>query len=136
MKIASRFMSLPEAKLHYAGELTAPDQWTLEDRRALPAHKVLVDDDAHTELYISEEAAEVTLLTTRGSRALAWVAAIPHWMYFAPLRIRGEVWRQVVIWSSGIGAFLALLGIMLAFTQYGTRYAGVMRWHYVTGVIF
>ena len=29
MKIASTFMDLPQAKLHYAGELTEPDQWTL-----------------------------------------------------------------------------------------------------------
>src|SRR4030095_13149456 len=79
---------------------------------------------------------EVGLLTTRGSRALAYVAAIPHWMYFAPLRQNGPVWRQVVLWTSGIGAVLALLGLILAFTQYSTRYAGLMRWHYVTGVLF
>src|SRR5262249_15748414 len=36
-------------------------------------------------LYISETTGEVELMTTRGSRALAWVAAIPHWMYFLPL---------------------------------------------------
>src|SRR5216117_949288 len=136
MKIASTFMNLPQAKLHYAGELTEPDQWTLEDRRELPMHKIVVDDDRHTELYISEETAEVALLTTRGSRALAWFAAIPHWMYFAPLRQNGPLWRQVVLWSSGIGTVLVLLGIVLAFTQYSTRYFGLMRWHYVTGVVF
>ena len=136
MKIASRFMNVPEAKLHYAGELLEPDQWTLEERRILPAHKITVDDEAHSELYVSEATAEVALLTTRGSRALAWVAAIPHWMYFAPLRQNGPVWRQVVLWTSGIGTILALLGITLAFTQYSTRYAGLMRWHYVTGVAF
>jgi len=136
MMIAARFMNLPEAKLRYAGELTQPDQWTLEDRGALPAHKVFIDDDAHTQLYISEETAEVELLTTRASRALAWVAAIPHWMYFAPLRRRGQLWRQVVIWTSGTGAVLALLGLILAFTQYPARYLGIMRWHYVTGVMF
>ena len=136
MKIASSFMNLPEAKLHYAGELLEPDQWTLEDRRSLPAHKIAVDDDAHTELYVSEESAEVALLTTRGTRAFAWVAAIPHWMYFAPLRSNGPVWRQVVLWTSGIGAVLALLGIVLAFTQYSTRYVGLMRWHYITGAVF
>jgi len=136
MKIASTFMNLPQAKLHYAGELTEPDQWTLEDRRELPMHKIVVDDDRHTELYISEETAEVALLTTRGSRALAWIAAIPHWMYFAPLRANGPLWRKVVLWASGIGGVLALVGIVLGFTQYSTRYAGVMRWHYLTGVVF
>ena len=136
MKIAARFMNVPETQLRYAGELVEPDQWTLEERRTLPAHKVTVDDGAHTELYVSEETAEVALLTTRGSRALAWFAAIPHWMYFAPLRQNGPVWRQVVLWTSGAATVLALIGIILGFTQYFTRYAGLMRWHYVTGVLF
>jgi hypothetical protein len=136
IKIASAFADLPESRVHYAGEITEPDQWTLEDTRALPVHKVVVDDDAHTHLYISEETAEVELLTTRGARALAWFAAIPHWMYFRWLRSNGPVWRQVVLWTSGIGMILACLGIVLGFTQYATRYAGLMRLHYITGVAF
>jgi len=136
MKIASRFMNVPETQLHYAGELLEPDQWTLEERRVLPAHKITVDDPAHTVLYVSEETAEVALLTTRGTRALAWFAAIPHWMYFSPLRQNGPVWREVVLWTSGVATVLAVIGIMLGFTQYSTRYAGLMRWHYVSGVVF
>ncbi|HSU89170.1 MAG TPA: PepSY domain-containing protein, partial [Terriglobia bacterium] len=136
VKIASAYMELPESKLHYAGELNEPDQWTLEQRGDLPMHKISVDDESRTELYISEETAEVELVTTRGNRALAWVAAIPHWMYFAPLRAKNQTWRQVVLWTSGVGTVLALLGIILSMTQFSTRYAGLMRWHYVTGTIF
>jgi len=136
MKIAARFMNAPPTNLHYAGEVVDPDQWTLEERRILPAHKVTVDDGAHTQLYVSEETAEVALLTTRGSRALAWFAAIPHWMYFGPLRQNGPLWRQIVLWTSGVAAVLALIGIILGFTQYFTRYAGLMRWHYRTGLVF
>src|SRR2546427_5576252 len=136
MKIASGFMEMPESRLHYAGELNQPDQWTLEERRRLPMQKVSVDDDFHTELYVSEETGEVQLMTTRGSRALAWVAAIPHWMYFAPLRVKDEVWRQIVLWTSGVGAVLGLLGMVLAFSQFSSRYSGLMRWHYITGTIF
>jgi hypothetical protein len=136
IKIGSAFMDLPDTRLHYAGEIREPDQWTLEDSRALPMYKVVVDDDARTHLYISEETAEVELLTTRGTRALAWFAAIPHWMYFTWLRSNGPVWRQVVLWTSGIGMILTCLGIMLALTQYATRYVGLMRWHYITGVAF
>jgi len=136
MTIASRFMNVPPTELHYEGELVEPDQWTLEERRILPAHKISVEDAAGTVLYVSEETAEVALLTTRGSRALAWFAAIPHWMYFATLRQNGPVWRQVVLWTSGAATVLAVIGIILGFTQYSTRYAGLMRWHYVTGVVF
>jgi hypothetical protein len=136
MKIASAFMELPESKLHYVGELQESDQWTLEDRGQLPLHKVAVDDDFHTNLYVSEDTGEVALMTTRASRALAWVAAIPHWMYFAPLRSKDDLWRQIVLWTSGAGGILALLGIALSLTQFRTRYSGLMRWHYVTGTFF
>src|SRR5215471_13813429 len=136
LRIANSFTGLPAEKLGYAGELTEPDQWTLENRRALPMQKIVVHDDADTHLYISEETGEVDLLTTRGTRLLAWFAAIPHWMYFTPLRANGPVWRQVVLWTSGIGAILACLGLVLAFTQYATPYAGLMRWHYISGVAF
>src|SRR5215475_10552762 len=136
MKIASAFTALPETRLYYAGELNEPDQWTFEEAGALPMHRIVADDDARTHLYVSEESAEVEVLTTRGSRALAWFAAIPHWMYFAPLRQNGPLWRQVVLWTSGVAAVLAVIGIILGFTQYPTRYVGLMRWHYVTGVAF
>jgi len=136
LKIASSFMEMPESRMYYAGELNEPDQWTLQERRGLPMQKVIVDDDAHTELYISEETGGVEVMTTRASRSLAWFAAIPHWMYFTPLRVKGETWRQVVLWTSGVGALLALLGLVLGFTQFSTRYSGLMRWHYVTGTIF
>src|SRR5438128_4780668 len=132
IKIARSFMELPESKLRYAGELNEPDQWTLEQRRDLPMHKNSVDDESRTELYISEETAEVELMTTRGSRALAWVAAIPHWMYFTPLRVKAQMWRQVVLWTSGVGAVLARLGIILSMTQFSTRYSRLMALHYVT----
>src|SRR5438046_453755 len=136
LKIASSFMEMPQSRMHYAGELNEPDQWTLQERRRLPMQKVIVDDDARSELYISEETGDVEVMTTGGTRAMAWFAAIPHWMYFTALRIKDETWRQVVLWTSGAGALLALLGIVLAFTQFPTRYSGLMRWHYVTGAVF
>jgi hypothetical protein len=59
------------------------------------------------------------------------------------------LWRQVVLWTSGIGIGLALLGIVLGLVQLRvTRpfslarigsylpYSGWMRWHYVTGLVF
>ena len=57
-------------------------------------------------------------------------------MYFTPLRVKDETWRQVVLWTSGVGTVLALLGILLAFSQFSSRYSGLMRWHYITGTIF
>jgi hypothetical protein len=136
LKIAGDFMNLPPGQFTYTGEVSRPDQWTISEAGQLPMHRFSVDDGAGTVVYISERSGEVGLITTRGSRALAWIAAIPHWFYFAPLRLNAPVWRQVVLWTAGAGAVLLLLGLILAISQYSTRYTGLMRWHYVTGVIF
>jgi uncharacterized iron-regulated membrane protein len=140
--IASRFMNVPEDKVHYMDLITKPDQWTLTQGRRMPLHKLSIDDDSHTELYVSPRSAEVTVLTTRGSRALAWVSTIPHWLYFAALRSNTDLWWNVVVWSSGTGCVLALLGIVLGIVQFRYRrpvklpYSGLMKWHYALGLFF
>jgi hypothetical protein len=146
--IAAAFVRLPEDRLHHVGRVTEPDQWSLTLRQG-PMHKFTVDDEAGTQLYVSERNAEVTVLTTRGSRALAWVGVIPHFMYFAPLRLNQPLWRAIVLWTSGLGIALALLGIVLGIIQlritrpfsvkrFGSYlpYSGWMRWHYVSGLVF
>jgi uncharacterized iron-regulated membrane protein len=139
--IARLFMALPAERIHSEGILTEIDQWTIPQARFRPFHKFTVDDDAGTELYISEFSGEVTVMTTRGSRALAWVAAIPHWFYFTALRTKQQAWRNVILWTSGLGIISAAIGLVLGIIQYRRRpphipYAGWMRWHYITGIIF
>src|SRR5688572_13449980 len=63
------------------------------------------------QVYVSEQSGEVVQYTTTGSRLGAYVGAIPHWLYFTPLRKHGLEWSRVVIWSSGIGTLAALLGV-------------------------
>lgn len=143
--IGAKFVGVPESRVHHVERLTRPDQWTLTIRRGA-MHKFTVDDEARTELYVSERDAEVAAVTTRGSRALAWVGAIPHFFYYAPLRLNQALWRQVVLWTSGIGIFLALLGIVLGIVQLrkarpftlsrAVPYTGWMKWHHVTGLVF
>ena len=140
--IASRFMNLPEDKIHYVELVTKPDQWTLLQGRQMPLHRFAVDDEYHTELYVSAANAEVSVLTTRGSRALAWVSTIPHWLYFEGLRTKADLWYKLVVWLSGIGSVLALLGIVLGFVQFRYRrpvtlpYSGMMKLHYALGLFF
>jgi hypothetical protein len=148
--IAATFMALPEGQLHFDETLERPDQWTLGQSRQMPLHKFTVDDPLGTELYVSANLGEVTVMTTRRSRTLAWLGTIPHWFYFAALRNNQPVWYQIVVWTSGLGCVLALLGLILGVTQYrwsrprpvinrgttGIPYSGWMRWHYITGVIF
>ena len=72
-----------------------------------------VDDPDGTELYVSAELGEVTVMTTRKSRTLAWIGTIPHWFYFAALRNNQPLWYQIVVWTSALGCVLALLGLVL-----------------------
>ena len=144
--VASRFLQLPESALHYERTLDEPDQWTLLLRRALPLHKFTADDESATEIYVSPALAEVSLATTRAKRALAWVGTIPHWLYFTPLRVNQPLWYWLVVGLSSAGCVLAVMGLILGVTQFrkskpfrlsqSIRYTGLMRWHYVLGVVF
>jgi uncharacterized iron-regulated membrane protein len=144
--IASRFMDLPEDRIRHVATLTKTDQWTLGQSRALPLHKFRVDDDEATELYVQPLTGEVVTLTTRKSRGFAWISTIPHWLYFSALRDNQPLWYRTVVWTSGAVCVLAVLGLLLGFTQFRkTRpftlskaipYSGWMRWHYITGVVF
>ena len=148
-EVASRFMDVDSERIRYEELLTESDQWTISLRGQLPFHKLSIDDDRGTQLYVSPESGEVTLLTTRASRALAWVSAIPHWLYFTPLRVRQNLWTQTILWTAGLGCVLAILGITLGILQFKFSrpfrlsrirsyipYTGWMRWHYIMGLVF
>ena len=59
-------------------------------------------------MYLSAATGEVVQYTTTASRVGAYVGAIPHWLYFTPLRKHQPQWSTFVIWSSGAGAVSAL----------------------------
>lgn len=144
--IASRFVRVPEQRVTHVRTLTRTDQWTLGQNRALPLHKFRVDDADATELYVQEETGDVTALTTRRTRTLAWIGTIPHWMYYATLRNKHKVWYRFMLWTSGAVCVLAVLGLILSVTQFrktrpfrlakAVPYSGWMRWHYITGAFF
>ena len=151
--IASRFTGLPLDAVEYVRRLDEPDQWTLVERQQLPLHQLRIADAAGTALYVSPRTGDVVMATTRRSRALAWLGAIPHWFYFTALRANQPLWQAVVVWTATLGCLLAVLGLLLGVTQFrwrrrrgdagsrsdvGTRipYAGWMRWHYLAGAVF
>ena len=144
--IASRFAGVPDDRVAFTGTITRPDQWTLVQSGELPLHRFRVDDGQGTDLYVSPDAAEVTLITNSRSRALAWVGTIPHWLYFTALRTNQPLWYRLVVWTSALVCVVSALGLLLGVVQFRKRkpfslraaipYAGAMRWHYITGVIF
>jgi hypothetical protein len=144
--IAGAFMDVPVDRVRFAGTLTDVDQWTLLESRLLPLHKFSVADHEGTEVYVSAESASVVMRTTSRSRALSWAGVIPHWLYFTALRTNQPLWYQVVVWLSVAACIVTVLGLILGVTQYrrsrpfklsaAVPYAGWMKWHYVTGVVF
>lgn len=138
---ARLFTNRPAGELHAKEVLGSADQWTIAQSGLMPLHKFALDDAAHSELYVSGQTGEVALLTTRATRALAWISAIPHWFYFQALRNNRQLWRQIVLWISGLGIVSALIGLVLGVIQYRHRpphipYSGWLRWHYITGIVF
>ena len=144
--VASRFMGVPEERLRHVATIGSPDQWTLGQDSQMPQHKFRVDADAQEEIYVSPRIGEVTMITTRRSRMLAWMGTIPHWLYFAPLRTNRPLWFRTVVWTATLCCVLAVFGLILAVLQFRrTRpfrlaasipYAGLLRWHYIAGGIF
>src|SRR5687767_12901018 len=144
--LAARFIGVPESRIEFMHEVRRPDQWTLTLSRSLPLLKFRARDDAGTELYVSPRTAEVVLATTNRDRLLAWTGVIPHWLYFAPLRLNQPLWYSTVVYLSEIGVVMAVLGLVVGIMRFkptkpfrfmaSIPYAGWMKWHFVTGAVF
>ncbi len=148
-RIAAAWSGEPIDQARFQGALMEADQWTLMGGLApvRPLLKFAWPDGQ--EVYVSSVTAEVVQHTTRGSRIAAYFGAIPHWLYFTPLRKNGRLWTKVVVWSSGIGTVASLLGLIVGISLYspskrfrysGTPsslpYRGQKRWHLMLGLIF
>ncbi|MBV9742480.1 MAG: PepSY domain-containing protein, partial [Acidobacteriia bacterium] len=129
-------------------QVTKPDQWTVQAplRTLRPLWKYSFPDGE--QVYVSGSG-DVVQYTTTGSRLGAYLGAIPHWLYFTPLRVQQKLWANVVIWTSGIGTVIALLGLIVGVMMYspsakysfkGVRttipYKGQKRLHMILGLFF
>jgi len=122
------------------------DQWTVASTfdQHRPLHRIALDDDAGTELYVSSRTGEIVLDTTWRERFWNWPGAVLHWFYFEELRGRRELWRQVILWTSGVGIYVAVTGLWLGIDRLRLRkryptgkvtpYRGWMAWHHLAGV--
>ncbi|HLI83093.1 MAG TPA: PepSY domain-containing protein [Bryobacteraceae bacterium] len=150
LRSAARWTGQSGARAHREGPLTAADQWTVsgEYRDLRPLMKYIWPDGE--QVYVSSVNGEVVQYTTRASRLGAWFGAIPHWLYFTPLRRQGAIWNRVVVWASGIGTVASLFGLAVGLLLYSPRrrryrfprgpssipYAGQKRWHTIFGLLF
>ncbi len=122
------------------------DQWSLSTK--YDAHRPLylakVDDALGSHLYLSGNTGEVLIDTTRQERAWNWVGSVIHWIYFTPLRMQAEVWRQVILWTAFFSMLLVGIGFWLGINRIRikrpykhnrvTPYSGWKKWHHIIGL--
>ena len=91
------------------------DLWTAHQRFATwrPLHRIRLDDAAGTDLYVSSRTGEVVLDTRRWERFWNRLGVGLHYLYFAELRAHAPLWRQMVLWVSGIGMAVAFSGTVI-----------------------
>ncbi len=127
--------------------VTEPDQWTLGVRQQLPLQKYSFPDGQ--QVYLSEDTGQIVQYTTLSSRIFSHLGAIPHWLYYTPLRVNGKLWTNVVVWSSGIATLAALLGLIVGIWMLSPSqkyrhagqptsipYTGQKRLHTILGLFF
>lgn len=107
-----------------------------------------MDDDAHTQLYISAKSGNIVQQTTRKTRWAARCGAIPHWIYFKSLRLQKGLWVSVVAWISFFGILVSISGLIAGFirlrrkkkiskwTEYSPYKKFWYKWHHITGFLF
>jgi uncharacterized iron-regulated membrane protein len=123
------------------------DQWTVTRRfdPHRPLYKFSLNDDAGTMVYVSSKTGEIVQNATRVERFWNWLGAVPHWVYFTPIRKGGEFWRQAVMWLSGPLVIGAIAGLWIGILRLRVRrpysrgrmtpYRGWMKWHHVAGLV-
>ena len=130
-------------------KLEGVDQWTVSTNLSGLRPVWKFSWPSGEQVYVSEATGEVVQHTTTASRIGAYLGPIPHWFYVTALRRHGPEWSRVVIWSSGIGTFAAILGLAVAAFMYSPAkryrydgapsaipYRGQKRWHMVLGLVF
>jgi hypothetical protein len=147
-RIASAWAARPLAEAKKVS-VEEPDQWTVAGnfRNLQPLYKYSWPDGQ--QVYLNGNTGEIVQYATFAKRVAAHVSAIPHWLYYTPLRKHQPVWLKFMIWSSLIGTAGAMLGVIVAVWMYspkkryrldgqptGIPYRGQKRWHWIFGMVF
>lgn len=128
-------------------QLVDVDQWTLTSslNPLRPLHKVRLDDDAGTVLYISDINGRIVRDTNRNEIFWNWLGSTVHWIYPSVLRQNVDLWIQVIIYVSLVGIASVVTGSIIGFMRIRIRklylskshspYNGIMKLHHVLGLL-
>ena len=125
------------------------DEWTLPNAnsfdKARPLHRIAINDEAGTELYVSQKTGEVVRDTSAFERRWTVFGTLLHYYTYAPIRRHADFWRQLVLWTSGLAMVSAGTGLIVGVLRVRLRrryrgdsptpYRGWMAWHHVLGLI-
>lgn len=126
----------------YVDTLADIDKWIPFNQLMphLPIYRVVGSDDSYT--YVSSKTGEVIGRNTRVGRAWAWIGALPHYVYITPIRRDVGLWRDVVIWMSGLSTLSVIFGLVIAvrfLIRRRSMHIFKNRWwqlHYSWGLVF
>jgi len=121
-------------------EIIDYDQWTVAGNydRDRPLKRIILNDAAGTEIYVSLATGTVILTTTRNQRMANYAGSIPHWLYETDLRHHRRAWTALVWWLSLLATIGAAIGVIFGLLRLRktTPYRGLHRWHHITGLVF
>ena len=148
-RVAAAWVGQPLAAASVEPMGPEPDQWTVGSRlrNLRPLWKYSWPDGQ--DVYIGESG-EVLLHTTRGSRIRAYLSAVPHWLYFTPLRKHQPVWIRFATYSGMVAVVASVVGMLVAIWMYtparkkyrfanapsAVPYRGTKRLHTIIGLVF
>ena len=139
-RIAAAWRGRPPSRARFEGVLNDADQWTVSGEYSALRPLLKYSWPDGDQVYVSALTGEVVQHTTRASRLASYFGAIPHWLYWTPLRKNGRLWNRVVLWSSGAGTLVSLLGLLVGVWVYSqgksVPYQGQKRWHVILGLAF
>ncbi len=105
-------------------------------------------DGSSRQVLVSQTTGDPILLTHKGFYLLYWLGPIVHYYTLKPFRDYPAFWRNLVDWSSGLGTFMVLLGLVLGIwflrwdrlpsePKKAVPYSDTWMWlHHVFGMLF
>lgn len=134
--------------MFYDLPLAKPDMFTHSPglQNFMPMHRIALDDDADTRLYVSEKSGDIVMRTDNTSRFFGFVGYNLHTLFFFR---QASWWTPALHWLSWLGLALTALGFVLGIWRFSrkpvyvrsgvacrTPYTGWWKWHHYAGLIF
>lgn len=149
VSIAEDFYRTQHASQSHIGlhqEQLEMDQWSVSSglNPYRPLHRVSINDEIGTELYISALTGQVVRDTHRSERIWNWLGANLHWIYPMQLRKHRDLWVGVIIVLCLAGLFSVITGAIIGVKRLRlkrryrsgavTPYRGIAKYHHLLGL--